>query len=73
MDYLELFKIIKDNRVFDDMGTMFFVVDQTLQIHFINFEAVSQNQKMCIGVCVVRGISGSNVGKEIHSYIKSIY
>lgn len=49
MDYLELFKIIKDNRVFDDMGTMFFVVDQTLQIHFINFEAVSQNQKMCIG------------------------
>lgn len=49
MDKLKLFNFIQDNHVFDGLGTFFLVVDDKLQIHFISFNPVEKESRLCVG------------------------
>lgn len=49
MDKLKLFNFIEDNHVFDGIGSIFLLVDETLQIHSIAYDPVSQDKKLCVG------------------------
>lgn len=49
MDKLKLFNFIEDNHIFAGVGSFFLVVDEGLQIHFIKYDPVNQDTKLCVG------------------------
>ena len=49
MDKIKLFNFIEDNHVFEGIGSFFLVVDENLQIHFITYNQVKQDSKLCVG------------------------
>lgn len=49
MDKLKLFNFIEDNQIFEGVGSFFLVVDEELQIHFIKYDPVNQDAKLCVG------------------------
>lgn len=49
MDKIKLFNFIEDNHVFEGIGSFFLVVDEKLQIHFITYNQVKQDSKLCVG------------------------
>lgn len=49
MNKLKLFKLIEENKIFDGIGTIFVVVDEKLQIHYITYSPVEQKGKLCVG------------------------
>ncbi|MDY5823823.1 MAG: HAMP domain-containing sensor histidine kinase [Candidatus Coprenecus sp.] len=49
MDRLKLFHFIEDNHIFAGVGSFFLVVDEELQIHFIKYDPVNQDAKLCVG------------------------
>lgn len=45
----ELWSIIRKNRIWDDTGATFIIIDETLKVLFVNNSPVDENTKMCPG------------------------
>lgn len=45
----ELRSIIRKNRIWDDTGATFIIIDETLKVLFVNNSPVDENTKMCPG------------------------
>ncbi|MGM9787080.1 MAG: sensor histidine kinase [Candidatus Cryptobacteroides sp.] len=49
MNKIELFNFIEDNRIFDNIGSNFLVVDDKLRVHSIAYNPVEKDKKFCVG------------------------
>lgn len=45
----ELWSIIRKNRIWDDTGATFIIIDENLKVLFVNNSPVDENTKMCPG------------------------